>query len=929
MFQLSSASFAHDLHADAASNASKHKSVEEHWKLDFGFPGFETLNRQLTEAFEDFREPDTSAMGAATQAAKAAAAAAANAHLVGSWGPVVESPVVPIHTTLLVDGRVLFWDSVSDLPSENVPVHDRTRAAVWNPATYSLVRVDNQTGYNLFCAGFAHLPDGRPLLAGGNLNAQLEGTRTIHYFDATTDTWTLSPLQLFGGRWYPSVTPLANGEMLITSGSPTTNTHEVFTTAATLRALSSATLELPLYPWFQAAPAGDALYLGPDNRLSYLKTNGTGSWRHMGGRDGINRDYGSFAMFDVGKVLASGGGASVKSSVVVDFKNPGLNPAVLTTGSMANGRRQHNLTVLPDGAVLATGGNYNGASLIDRNAGVYAAELWDPASGAWRTLSSAARTRQYHSTAMLLPDGRVFTGGGGICGTCYQVGYLEKNFEIFTPPYLYKKDGSGELAPQPGILEAPTAVAYDETFPILTSAPNAIASVVLMRASSVTHSVDFEQRRVPLQHRVVDGVLQATAPANANLAPPGYYMLFIVDADGVPSVAEMVQVRANGLGAPLIVASSGSGTSASLSWVPVPGATGYRIKYGTASGSYTTTVEAGNVTSYTLANLAPGTRNYLTVLAYSGSTPGPDADEVTVDAGLSPGTGSGLRGNYYAGTAFGTLLATRVDPTVNFAWGSAAPAAGVPADNYSVRWLGDVQAPVSGTYTFYTTSDDGVRLSVNGQSLVNNWTAHGATVNSGTIALTAGVKYPLVMEYYEATGSATAKLEWSTPTMARTPVPTDRLYPAAAPALNGVAVGKPASQSSTAYDGNASRAVDGNTNGVFTDGSVTHTASSYQPWWQVDLGSVHDLTQIKVWNRTDCCAERLAKFRVFVSDSPFTSTSLFWTTYQSGVGNYAFSGTVNGSATFNVNRSGRYVRVQLEGTNPLSLAEVQVLGTPR
>lgn len=920
-----SGSFAHDVHADKTSGSPKPGSVEEHRKLDFGFPGFAALNEQLRDEFENFREPDVTRMGFALE--KALAAAAPNAHLVGSWGPVVDSPVVPIHTTLLVDGRVLFWDSVSDLPSENVPVHDRARAAIWNPATYSLTRVDNQTGYNLFCAGFAHLPDGRPLLAGGNLNAQLAGTRTIHYFDHTTDTWTLSPLTMLGGRWYPSVTPLANGEMLITSGGP--STHEVFTTAATLRALSSATLALPLYPWFQAAPAGDAIYLGPDNRLSYLSTNGSGSWRHMGARDGVNRDYGSFAMFDIGKVLASGGAGSVKSTVVVDFKNPGLNPAVLATGNMGNGRRQHNLTVLPDGTVLATGGNYNGAALIDRNAGVYAAELWDPATGAWRTLSSATRTRQYHSTAMLLPDGRVFTGGGGICGTCYEVGYLEKNFEIFTPPYLYKKDGSGDLAPQPDILEAPAAVAYDETFPILTSAPDAVAGVVLMRAPSVTHSVDFEQRRVPLQHSVRNGVLQATAPANANVAPPGYYMLFVIDAAGVPSLAELVQVRPAGLGSPLIVASSGAGTSATLSWVPVPGAAGYRIEHGTASGNYTTTIEAGNVTAHTIANLAPGTRNYITVLAHSGTTAGPPADEVTIDTGLPPGTGSGLRGNYHVGTAFNTLATTRVDSIVNFDWGTAAPAAGVPADNYSVRWLGDVQAPLSGTYTFYTTSDDGVRLWINGQQLVNDWTLHGATLDSGTIALTAGVKYPLVMEYYEATGAATAKLEWSTPATARMPVPTDRLYPAAAPPLTGVAVGKAASQSSTAYGGAAARAVDGNTDGNFNGNSVTHTNSSFQPWWQVDLGSLHNLTQIKVWNRTDCCSGRLANFRMFVSDSPFTSTSLYQTTYQTGVSNYRLSGAVNSSTTFNVNRSGRYVRVQLEGSNFLSLAEVQVMGAPR
>src|SRR4029078_7918201 len=115
---------------------------------------------------------------------------------------------------------------------------------------------------------------------------------------------------------------------------------------------------------------------------------------------------------------------------------------------MAFGRRQFNLTVLADGSVLATGGNSSGADLVDLNAGVYAAEQWTPATGQWRTLPSEAVTRQYHSTALLLPDGRVLSAGGGICGTCDQVGYLAKNGEIFSPPYLFHAHGTP--GPRPG-----------------------------------------------------------------------------------------------------------------------------------------------------------------------------------------------------------------------------------------------------------------------------------------------------------------------------------------------------------------------------------------------------------------------------------------------------------------------------------------------
>ena len=209
---------------------------------------------------------------------------------------------------------------------------------------------------------------------------------------------------------------------------------------------------------------------------------------------------------------------------------------------MANGRRQHNLTVLADGTVLATGGNSSGAPLVDLDNGVYPAELWNPATGQWRTLAAMEVTRQYHSTALLLPDARVLSAGGGICGTCDSVGYLAKNAEVFSPPYLFKKDGSGDLAPRPQITSAPDEVTYDAPFAISTPNAASIRKVALVRLGAVTHSVNMEQRYVPLSFTADSGALNATAPANANIAPPGVYMLFVIGANGVPSLARMVRV---------------------------------------------------------------------------------------------------------------------------------------------------------------------------------------------------------------------------------------------------------------------------------------------------------------------------------------------------------------------------------------------------
>jgi hypothetical protein len=467
-----------------------------------------------------------------------AAAVATDPGQVGKWGPVVDWPVVAIHVALLPNRKVLAWDSVGDAATETYSVHNFTRATVYNPITgmHSPVNVD--TGYNIFCAGFAHLRGGLLFIAGGNKNAQLDGIVQTHLFNPATNGWSLGP-NMAAGRWYPSVTPLSNGEMLITEGGP--DTPEVRKTDGSLRALSTASLNLPLYPWLDVAPDGRAFYSGPDQTLRKLDTSGGGSWQTFGQRDSINRSYGSHAVYDVGKTLVAGGGSSSKDARVIDTN--AATPQVSATAPMAFGRRQHNLTLLADGSVLATGGNSTGAALVDMNGGVYNAERWDPTTGQWTTLAAQAVTRQYHSTALLLADGRVLSSGGGVCGTCDKVGYLAKNAEIFTPPYLFKKDGSGELAPRPKITDAPSTVSHGMSLQITTPNAASIRKVGLIRLGSQTHSVEMEQRYLPLSFTAGNGTLTASVPANLHTAVPGVYMLFIVDSAGVPSVARMVRIN--------------------------------------------------------------------------------------------------------------------------------------------------------------------------------------------------------------------------------------------------------------------------------------------------------------------------------------------------------------------------------------------------
>ena len=149
---------------------------------------------------------------------------------------------------------------------------------------------------------------------------------------------------------------------------------------------------------------------------------------------------------------------------------------------------------------------------------------------------------------------------------------------------------------------------------------------------------------------------------------------------------------------------------------------------------------------------------------------------LTVTTGGGGGTGTGLSAMYFNNIDFTGTIVARVDPTVNFTWGTGSPDPAIGVDTFSARWIGRVEAPSTGTFTFYTQSDDGVRLWVNGQRIINNWTNHGTTENSGTIALTAGQRYDIQMDYYENTGSATARLLWSGPSVAKAVVPSSRLF---------------------------------------------------------------------------------------------------------------------------------------------------------
>ena len=202
---------------------------------------------------------------------------------------------------------------------------------------------------------------------------------------------------------------------------------------------------------------------------------------------------------------------------------------------MAYPRRHLNATVLPTGEVLVTGGT-RGTSFNEISMGVRVAEIWDPATGVWTQLASNAVNRGYHATSVLLPDGRVLHAGSGDAldesGNPYPD---EKNGELYSPPYLFK-------GPRPTITSAPADRWYGGLITVTTPAPAEITKVSLIAIGSATHAFDSNQRFLWLTFTRTSTALSVKAPTK-NLAPPGYYMLFILNGNGVPSVGRMIRLH--------------------------------------------------------------------------------------------------------------------------------------------------------------------------------------------------------------------------------------------------------------------------------------------------------------------------------------------------------------------------------------------------
>jgi hypothetical protein len=443
---------------------------------------------------------------------------------VGQWQPPQEWPVIAIHAALLPNGRVLHYSYPDGGAGSN--------AKIWDPVDNSFT--DAPINSDLFCSGLALLPDGRLFVAGGNDTdpCGFQGQLYTHTFDPLDGVWTqLGDMSV--GRWYPSNVALPDGSQLILSGldrqCTTTPVMERYSPRGGLEVRPGGERFTALFPRLHLLTSGEVAHVGPEPETWIYDPVGD-AWRFVAATLIDHRyDGSSFRMPAAPDVIVACGGnrfdppgePATGSCERIDFSDP--DPEWQPTGAMNFGRAHFNPVILPDGKVLTVGG---GLAQTDDLYGepVLNAEMYDPATETWTLLPAQVHGRMYHSTAVLLSDGRVISAGQDAGDGAY-------TGEIYEPPYLFR-------GPRPTMGSAPSEVSYADTFVVATPQAADIAAVVLIAPTTVTHSVNTGQRYIALPFAVSGpGELSVTAPASGAEAPPGFYMLFVVDGDGVPSVA--------------------------------------------------------------------------------------------------------------------------------------------------------------------------------------------------------------------------------------------------------------------------------------------------------------------------------------------------------------------------------------------------------
>ena len=460
----------------------------------------------------------------------------------GQWRTLTNQvPINPVHVALMNTGEVLIVAGSGNVASETF-----WQAAVWDPLSQTFQT--QAIAWDMFCNGMVVLHDGRVFSNGGNLQYDpFFGEPRSAVFDPQTHTFT-NVQNMAHGRWYPTVTTLGDGRVMTFSGlreTGGTNTAvEIYTPGSGWSPEYPAGWTPPLYPRMHLSTDGRVFYAG-SGRGSRFFNPATNTWTAVVANTNFtaSRGYGTSVLLPL--TPANGyrprvmilGGASPATATTEIIDLSAATPVWQYGPSMSQARIQMGATILPNGKVLATGGSVNNEDAATASLN---ADLYDPATN---TFSAAARNvypRLYHSASLLLPDATVLLIGGNP-----QRGNYERRLEIYSPAYLFDPSTGGP-AYRPTITGVPAApIAYATSFQVQTPDASTISSVVLVRPGAATHAFDMDQRLVGMSFTAGNGVLTVTSPPNGNIAPPGYYMLFVLNSAGVPSAAKFVRLLPN------------------------------------------------------------------------------------------------------------------------------------------------------------------------------------------------------------------------------------------------------------------------------------------------------------------------------------------------------------------------------------------------
>ncbi len=466
----------------------------------------------------------------------------------GAWGAVIPwTPHIPVTAATLPDGRLLTFASNQ---RTTFPFGaEFTYAAVWDPATGQFTEINN-TRHDMFCGGAVMLPDGRVLINGGRHTTVISSI-----FDYRTSQWSALP-DMNDARWYNTSVALTDGAVFTVTGDGGATTAERWDEASGWRRLTGIDWGIvtrrPGYitnwhPFLLLAPNGNLFHFGPSNIMDWVDPSGAGALTPSG-QNIPGTHYpkeGAWAMYEAGKIVVAAGGAnttpnpagdnttgtSTAAAYTVDLNGP--TPVVTPAAPMNFVRQFANSVILPSGEVMVVGGNTG--LKFDDTGSILTPELWNPRTGAWRTLAAQAKPRNYHSVALLLPDGRVWSGGGGLSGNSAD----HRDAQLFTPPALLNGDGS--LAARPALTSAPPKIGLGATFAVTGTA--GLAKFAFIKMSAQTHSVNTDLRYLELGFtEPTAGSYRITAHSNLNVMTPGFWMLFGIAPSGVYSVAKVIQV---------------------------------------------------------------------------------------------------------------------------------------------------------------------------------------------------------------------------------------------------------------------------------------------------------------------------------------------------------------------------------------------------